>query len=125
MAKAVTEIQTGEKLDEPIRVPIAGGEVTQEYKTKTIQPGETVNKSDFSDEDWAVLVSSGSVVEDDEQAQEMLDNPQPASQRASDVMEVFSTAVPGTVQDETTGLPEGSEQAEETKSTAPKGAPKK
>src|SRR5580765_7339663 len=113
MAKAVTTVQTGKKLDAPVKPDEATHEAV------TIEPGDSVSASDFeTKEEYDALVASGAIVEDDAKADEILDSEEPLSQKSSDIMETFSTAVPGTKQDEETGLPEGEEAPQATPASA-------
>lgn len=65
MARALTNIAYGEKLDKPRQVPGAPTGTEATHETKTINAGEEVDRSKFSDEEWRALLAAGAVTEDD------------------------------------------------------------
>jgi len=102
MAKAVTTVQTGKKLDTPVKPDEATHEAV------TIQPGTDVSASDFeTQEEYDSLVAAGAIVEDDSKADDVLSGEvSTVSQNSSEIMEQFSTAVPGAPENPETGIPE-------------------
>lgn len=100
MAKALTNIVHGGKSH---REP--SGSYIEDEPMKTIRPGDTVNKKDFSDAEWKDLVAARAVSEDDDDAT-VHPTPQSTAAILQSPESVSETNIPPTVVAEAAPLTE-------------------